>query len=153
MKVSVKPAYDQIDNVKVLFAEYTQMLGVNLNFQNYKQELDQLPGKYALPDGRLYIAWVEDTAAGCIALRRINDQACEMKRLYVRPEFRGFKIGQMLADQVIADARQLKYDYMLLDTLKKLESAVTLYKKLGFYEIEPYYVNPLEDVVYMRLDF
>lgn len=152
MKISIKSAYEQIESVKVLFSEYNQMLGVNLNFQNYEQELDQLPGKYALPDGRLYIAWVKNTAAGCIALRRINDRACEMKRLYVRPEFRGYQIGQMLADQIIADAIELEYKYMLLDTLTTLENAVALYKKLGFYEIEPYYQNPLENVIYMRFD-
>lgn len=151
MEVRIKPAYDEIDCVKALFTEYTQMLGVNLDFQNYEQELEQLPGKYALPDGRLYLAYAENKAIGCIALREINDVICEMKRLYVKPKFRGKKIGQMLADQIISDAAQLKYDYMVLDTLTSLKSAIILYKKLGFYEIEPYYENPLENVIYMRL--
>ncbi|HEX3010846.1 MAG TPA: GNAT family N-acetyltransferase [Syntrophomonadaceae bacterium] len=152
MKIIIKPAYDEIENIKTLFKEYKQMLGVNLDFQNYEQELDQLPGKYALPNGRLYIACNDDKAIGCIALRKINGAACEMKRLYVRPEFRGHKIGQMLAEQILADAAKLKYKYILLDTLTKLKSAVILYKKLGFYEIEPYYQNPLENVIYMRLE-
>ncbi|MEN6461093.1 MAG: GNAT family N-acetyltransferase [Syntrophomonas sp.] len=152
MKIKIKPAYDEIESIKTLFTEYTQMLGVNLDFQNYKQELEQLPGKYALPDGRLYIAYDENKTKGCIALRKITDTICEMKRLYVRPEFRGQKIGQMLAEQIIEDAAKLKYKYMVLDTLAKLKSAVILYKKLGFYEIEPYYQNPLENVIYMRLD-
>jgi hypothetical protein len=120
MKITIKPAYDEINSVKALFTEYTQMLGVNLDFQNYEQELDQLPGKYALPDGRLYIACDEEKAVGCVALRRIEDAA------------------------------QLKYEYMVLDTLINLESAVNLYKKLGFYEIGPYYENPLKNVIYMR---
>jgi ribosomal protein S18 acetylase RimI-like enzyme len=151
MKIKIIPAYDEIESIKTLFTEYTQMLGVNLDFQNYEKELEQLPGKYALPDGRLYIAYAENKATGCIALRRINDTICEMKRLYVRPEFREQKIGQMLADQLIEDATKLKYDYMVLDTLGTLKSAITLYKKLGFYEIEPYYQNPLDNVIYMRL--
>jgi ribosomal protein S18 acetylase RimI-like enzyme len=153
MKTEIKPAYEEIDNIKTLFAEYTQMLGVNLDFQNYQKELEQLPGKYALPDGRLYIAYAENQVVGCIALRRIDDATCEMKRLYVRPEFRGKKIGQMLAEQIIEDAVKLKYDYMVLDTLAILKSALNLYKNLGFYEIEPYYQNPLDNVIYMRLDF
>lgn len=152
MKIIIKPAYDEIENIRILFTEYKQMLGVNLDFQNYEQELEQLPGKYALPDGRLYIACNDDQATGCIALRKINVENCEMKRLYVRPEFRGHKIGQMLAEQILADAAKLKYKYILLDTLTTLKSAVILYKKLGFYEIEPYYQNPLENVIYMRLE-
>lgn len=152
MKIDIIPAYDEIEGIKILFAEYTQMLGVNLGFQDYEKELQQLPGKYALPDGRLYIAYAENKASGCIALRRIDDAICEMKRLYVRPEFRGRKIGQMLVGQIVEDAKKLKYDYMVLDTLAKLENAVILYKKLGFYEIEPYYQNPLDNVIYMRLE-
>ena len=152
MKVRIKPAYDEIDSVKELFTQYTEMLGVNLDFQNYEQELEHLPGKYALPDGRLYIACADNKAIGCIALRKINDTICEMKRLYVRPEFRGKKIGQLLAEQIISDAAKLKYEYMVLDTFTSLKSAIALYKKLGFYEIEPYYQNPLENVVYMRLE-
>lgn len=152
MKITIKPAYNQIESVRVLFNEYTQMLGVNLDFQNYEEELEHLPGKYALPDGRLYLAYAENQAIGCIALRKINNSICEAKRLYVRPEFRGHKIGEMLTEQIICDAVKLNYDYIVLDTLAKLKSAVTLYKKLGFYEIEPYYYNPLANVIYMRLD-
>jgi ribosomal protein S18 acetylase RimI-like enzyme len=151
MEIIIKPAYDQIETIRVLFAEYTQMLGVNLDFQNYAEELEQLPGKYGLPDGRLYIAFADSKAVGCVGMRRINDTSCEMKRLYVKTEFRGHKIGQMLANKIIEDAVELKYDYMLLDTFATLKKAVSLYKKLGFYEIEPYYNNPLENVIYMRL--
>ncbi|MEN6324642.1 MAG: GNAT family N-acetyltransferase [Syntrophomonas sp.] len=151
MKIEIKPAYDEIESIKALFTEYTQMLGVNLDFQNYDQELEQLPGKYSLPSGRLYMACADSQAIGCAALRRINDEICEMKRLYVKPEFRGQKIGQMLTDQIIQDAVKLRYDYMVLDTFTSLKSAINLYKKLGFYEIEPYYQNPLENVVYMQL--
>lgn len=151
MKIEIRPAYDEIESIKALFTEYTQMLGVNLDFQNYDQELEHLPGKYSLPYGRLYMACADTQAIGCVALRRINDAICEMKRLYVKPEFRGQKIGQLLADQIIQDAVKLKYDYMVLDTFTSLSSAVNLYKKLGFYEIEPYYQNPLENVIYMQL--
>lgn len=151
MKIEIKPAYDRIESIKELFTEYTSMLGVNLEFQKFDQELEQLPGKYALPYGRLYIAGIANQAMGCVALRRRDDLTCEMKRLYVRPEFRGLKIGQKLAEKVIEDARTMKYEFMVLDTFTTLNSAVVLYRKLGFYEVEPYYNNPLDNVIYMQL--
>ncbi|MEA4923768.1 MAG: GNAT family N-acetyltransferase [Syntrophomonadaceae bacterium] len=152
MNIKTRLAYDEIPVIRTLFAEYTDTLGVNLDFQNYEQELEHLPGKYALPSGRLYLAYAESDLAGCVALRRIDDETCEAKRLYVRPEFRGLKIGQMLMEQIIRDAAELHYSYMLLDTLATMDSAKGLYYKLGFYEISPYYENPLENVTYMRLD-
>lgn len=152
MKFSIELAYNALDSVRTLFTEYTRMLGVNLDFQNYEQELLQLPGKYALPDGRLYLARCEGEAIGCVALRRLGPTSCEMKRLYVKPEFRGQKVGQILAEKVIADAEKLKYEYMVLDTLAQLDKAIKLYQKLGFYNIEPYYENPLDNVIYMRRD-
>ncbi len=152
MKTKIRLAYDDIDTIRILFEEYTHMLGVNLDFQNYEQELEHLPGKYALPGGRLYLAYAEGNLAGCVALRRIDDETCEAKRLYVRPEFRKLKMGKMLMEQIIRDAAELQYSYMLLDTLATMDSAKSLYYKLGFYETGPYYENPLENVTYMRLD-
>jgi len=152
LKIEIRAAYEEIDSVRGLFNEYTHMLGVNLDFQKYDEELDGLPGKYDLPDGRLYIAKVEDQTAGCIGLRRFDDSACEMKRLFVRPQFRRLKVGRLLAEKVIQEAKMIGYKHLVLDTLAQLETASILYKSLGFYEIEPYYLNPLDNPLYMRLD-
>jgi ribosomal protein S18 acetylase RimI-like enzyme len=152
MDIDIKPAYNQVACVRHLFMEYRQMLGVSLDFQNFEYELEHLPGKYAYPGGRLYLARVDNQAAGCIALRKIDNTICEMKRLFVRPEFRGHKIGQKLAETIIKDALQLQYQQMILDTFTTLTNAVALYQNLGFYEIEPYYENPLDNVIYLRLD-
>lgn len=149
----IKLAYDEIGNVKILFQEYITMLGEDLTFQDYENELKNLPGKYKLPKGRLYTAYFENELAGCIALRPLEGNKCEMKRLYVRPKFRGKKIGKLLANMVIEDAIVLGYKSMLLDTLISLNSAVHLYKSLGFKEIAPYYYNPLKDVLYFELVF
>jgi Acetyltransferases len=152
MNIKIELAYDEIPAIRTLFAEYTKTLDVDLDFQNYEQELKHLPGKYSLPAGRLYTAYAEDHLAGCVALRQVDDEICEAKRLYVRPEYRGLKIGQMLMDQVIRDAAALKYRYMVLDSLETMDNAKALYYKLGFYEIGAYYQNPLANVSYMRLD-
>lgn len=151
--ISVKPAYDCIDAVRELLIEYCEMLGVDLEFQGFDKEISGLPGKYSHPYGRLYIAEYRGKTAGCIGLRRLGGgnklYTCEMKRLYVRPDMRGKGIGGILARRLIAEASIMGYKEMLLDTLISLDSALKLYKKLGFEEIPPYYVNPLEDVVYM----
>lgn len=152
MEIEIRPAYDEIQKIKGLFAEYTQSLGVNLDFQDYAKELEQLPGRYNFPEGRLYIALADGQPAGCVAMRKIDAAFCEMKRLYVKCEFRGQKMGKMLANQIIQDAIELEYEFMLLDTFGSLKSAVKLYERLGFYEIDPYYDNPLENVVYMQLE-
>lgn len=145
-------AYDYIENVRTLFEEYSKMLGVNLDFQSYDDEINNLPGKYSMPDGRLYLAYYNDNLAGCIALRRLDKDTCEMKRLYVRPNFRGLKIGKLLSEKVICDAKEIGYKTMCLDTLSTLESAVYTYKNLGFKEVSPYYNNPLNNVLYFKLD-
>lgn len=152
MNINIKLAYDEIPAIRTLFTEYTDTLGVDLDFQNYEQELNLLPGKYSLPAGRLYAAYADEHLAGCVALRQVNTEACEAKRLYVRPESRGLKLGQMLMEQVIRDAAALKYRYMVLDSLETMDNAKALYYKLGFYEVEAYYQNPLANVTYMRLD-
>lgn len=151
MNIKIVNATHLVDEVRILFNEYQKSLGVDLCFQDYEMELLSLPGKYDYPDGRLYLITVDEQLAGCIALRRFDAQCCEMKRLYVRPSFRGLRLGQRLVDKIIDDAKIIGYQEMVLDTLASLESAVSLYRKLGFEEVSPYYPNPLEDVLYFKL--
>lgn len=152
MKVELKLAYEDIENVKRLFNEYTISLKVDLSFQDYQKELASLPGKYAYPKGRLYLIYCDGQAVGCGALRMLNQQSCEIKRLYVQPKMRGNHFGEMIIRQLLDDAREIGYKSVYLDTLASLESAVYLYQKLGFYEIEPYYDNPLQEVKYFKID-
>lgn len=152
MDVKIVSAYEDIENVKILFREYVNMLGINLDFQDFENELNTLPGKYSSPKGRIYIAYYNDKLAGCIALRSFEKNSCEMKRLFVRPEFRGHNIGGLLVDKIISDAKEIGYEFMFLDTLTSLKSAVSLYKKKGFQEVNPYYDNPLDDVLYFKLN-
>jgi len=151
MGYEIKLAYDRLDEVRTLFKEYHKMLGVDLCFQDFEDELKTLPGKYAQPDGRLYVITLENKLAGCIGLRRYDETRCEMKRLFVRPQFRGLRLGQILAEKIIQDAKDIGYKEMVLDTLSSLESAVYMYRKMGFEEVEPYYDNPLKDVLYFKL--
>lgn len=152
MFVQIQPAYNRLDLIRELFTEYTDMLGIDLTFQGFDEEIHTLPGKYALPKGRLYIAVCDDDLAGCIALRPLDEKCCEMKRLFVRPQFRGLKIGRLLIDTIIAEAKNMQYEYMVLDSLPSLEKAVSIYKSMGFRETEPYYNNPISGAVYLRLD-
>ena len=142
----------QIDETRVLFQEYADSLGFNLCFQSFEQELAGLPGDYAPPSGRLLLAYADDTPAGCVALHRYAELAAEMKRLYVRPEFRGRRLGQMLVDHLIADARLIGYKSIRLDTVPSvMGEAVKLYRQYGFREIAPYRLNPIEGALYMEL--
>jgi putative acetyltransferase len=135
-----------------LFEEYAATLGISLCFQNFEKELAELPGAYSPPDGRLLLAFDEEKLAGCVALRKIGDSACEMKRLYIRPEFRGQGRGRFLALKIIEEARSLNYERMCLDTLAaQMAEAVRMYRSLGFREIEPYYENPVEGALFMEL--
>ena len=136
----------------MLFREYEAWLGLDLCFQGFEAELATLPGKYTKPDGRLYLAYFEEKLAGCIALRKIENGVCEMKRLFVRDEFRGQKIGIHLIEKIIADARGIGYNALRLDTFPpKMRKAVSLYESHGFHQISPYYDNPNEGVLYMEL--
>lgn len=137
--------------IRALFSEYVDSLNIDLCFQNIDQELAELPGKYAPPSGRLWLALENEEAAGCVALRKLEDGVCEMKRLYVRPVFRRRGLGQALALASITAAREIGYEVMRLDTLDTLHPALALYESLGFQRIAPYYDNPHPGVVFMEL--
>jgi len=151
MEFEILEGYDRLGDVKALFREYAASLRVDLCFQHFEEELSGLPGRYARPDGRLYLALAGGSPAGCVALRRLDELRSEMKRLYVRPAFRALGLGRALAERVIGDARALGYREMLLDTLAEMGGAQALYEKLGFTDIPPYYDNPLPGARYMRL--
>lgn len=143
----------EFDAVREIFREYAASLTIDLCFQGFEQELATLPGDYAAPRGALLLALVDGQVAGCCALRPLDNtdypNACEMKRLYVRPAFRGLGLGRQLA-QTILDAAQLyAYDHVLLDTLNEMEAARTLYEDLGFVEVPPYYHNPIAGAHYL----
>jgi ribosomal protein S18 acetylase RimI-like enzyme len=141
----------EIEIARALFREYAAWLAIDLSFQNFDEEVSGLPGDYAAPDGRLLLARIERDVAGCVALRRLNGRACEMKRMWVRPRFRGCHAGRALAESIIAEARKIGYSEMFLDSLPSLTSALSLYKSLGFEEIAAYRYNPDPNAVFMRL--
>jgi putative acetyltransferase len=142
----------QIAQALELFLEYAHSLGFSLCFQNFDEELAGLPGNYAPPDGRLLLAEYEGQLAGCVALHKLDDVMCEMKRLYLRPQFRGKGLGGALADCIIAEARQIGYKRMRLDTVEPvMPDAVAMYRKIGFEEIAPYRPNPMAGALYMEL--
>ncbi len=136
--------------VRNLFTEYADSLGIDLSFQGFEQELATLPGRYAPPDGRLLLARHGDQVLGCVGLRKLEDGICEMKRLYVRPAYRGLEIGRNLAQRVIEEARAAGYVRMWLDTLKSMSAARALYTSLGFSEILPYSQHPVEGTICME---
>lgn len=140
-----------MDEIRTLFREYEKELDENLCFQSFEAELEDPLKKYGTPKGVLYIAKWDDAVAGCIALMSLQEEAvCEMKRLYVRPQFRKHKIGKAMVEQLMKDAEQLGYKTMKLDTLRKLQPAINIYKQYGFTETTAYYENPLPGVVYMQ---
>jgi len=142
---------DQITQLRPLFEEYAASLGIDLCFQNFDRELEDLPGDYALPSGRLLIAIEGEALAGCVALRRIEGDICEMKRLYVRPAFRGTGLGRKLATAVIDAAGQIGYTTMRLDTLSSMHEAIGLYRSLGFVPTGPYRHNPVCGALFFEL--
>ena len=143
----------QIATIRELFLEYAQSLGFSLCFQSFDKELAGLPGDYAPPEGRLLLATHEGEPAGCVALHKLDPDICEMKRLYVRPQFRGKGLGRALAERVIADAQQVGYKRLRLDTVEPvMQAAVAMYRQLGFREIAPYRENPIAGALYMELE-
>jgi len=152
MKIIHAEQPDEIEKIGCLFREYEKFLAVDLCFQDFEEELADLPGKYNAPDGALLMAVDGKEAAGCVALRKLSDDVCEMKRLFIRPKYRGRKLGKMLAEKIIEEAVKRGYSLMYLDTLEKLQEAIQLYKSLGFKETNSYYHNPLPGVLYWKLD-
>jgi len=143
----------QIAQARELFLEYAQSLGFSLCFQNFDKELAELPGHYAPPEGRLLLAECRGQLAACVALHKLEPGTCEMKRLYLRPQFRGHGLGRALAERIIAEARQIGYPRMRLDTVEPvMKDAVALYRRLGFKEIAPYCPNPIAGALYMELE-
>ena len=143
----------QIAQARELFVEYAQALGFSLCFQNFDQELAGLPGDYAPPGGRLLLAEYRGQLAGCVALHQLGPGICEMKRLYLRPQFRGKGLGRVLAEIVIAEGRAMGCRQMRLDTVEPvMPNAVAMYRRLGFKEIEPYCPNPMDGALYMELE-
>lgn len=151
-------AYNEIDSIRELFKEYTDMLiEKDANFekylkqQDYEEEFHNPAIKYGLPSGRLFLMKSNGLPIGCVALRKVDDLNCEMKRLYIRPQFRGNGYSHLLIQKVIESAKEIGYEYIILDTLPYLETALKLYKRYGFEEIEPFNDNPMGNSIYMRL--
>jgi len=143
---------EHIEEARSLFLEYGRSLGFSLCFQSFDEELKNLPGAYAPPSGRLLLARCAGHAAGCIALRKLEAGICEMKRLYVRPDDRGFGLGRMLVERLIAAARAIGYERMRLDTIASaMQDAIALYRRMGFVEIAPYSSIPIEGALWMEL--
>lgn len=142
---------EQLARIRELFLEYNDSLAFDLKFQNFDAELASLPGKYARPRGRLLLGTAENEVAGCIALRPLDNAVCEMKRLYLRPAFRGRGYGRALAETIIREAKTIGYRSMKLDTVEEMPEAIGLYGSLGFREIPPYVHNPLRGARFMEL--
>jgi putative acetyltransferase len=147
-----------LEAIKALFREYAQSLGFSLAYQDFEKELADFPGKYAAPEGALLLATADGEAAGTVALRKLDKGVCEMKRLYVKPAFRGRRttdgrsIGRALAEDIVAIGRERGYQRLRLDTITgKMRQALSLYRSMGFVEIPPYYASPIPDTAYMEL--
>ncbi len=158
MNFALKPAYDHKEEVRELFLEYTDMLVKGeprfeeyLGIQNFDDELEHLEKKYGMPAGRLYLLYVDDKLAGSVGIRKLDKEKCELKRLYVKPAFRGQQLGELLLERVLNDARRVGYKYMYLDTLPFLKTALKMYKRFGFEEIARYNDSPVDNTIFMRI--
>ncbi len=159
MNTEIVLAYAHEQEIGALFSEYTDMLIANdssfekyLAIQHYDEEITHLEEKYGMPFGRLYLAYCNGQAAGCIGLKKIDEENCEMKRLYVRPRFRGENIGRLLVQKIIMDAKEIGYSHMLLDTLPFLDKAIHMYERFGFVTTDCYNNSPMSTSIYMKLD-
>ena len=156
IRVRAPTTASELDAVRSLFVEYAGTLNVDLCFQNFNTELATLPGEYAAPRGGLLLVTVDGQLAGCCAMRPLDavdyPNACEMKRLYVRPAYRGLQLGRMLVETILETARVAGYDCILLDTLNDMEAARALYQELGFEDIPPYYYNPIAGAHYLKAE-
>jgi ribosomal protein S18 acetylase RimI-like enzyme len=144
---------EDLSTVQRIFREYAEDLGFDLGFQGFEQELISLPGKYTLPRGCLLLAWCKHEVVGCVAFRPIDDQICEMKRLYVKSGLRSLNLGKQLVERICNEARAQGYRKMLLDTLPSMQAAIKIYKSFGFKPVEPYVFNPIEGAMFLGLDF
>jgi ribosomal protein S18 acetylase RimI-like enzyme len=152
LKIFLVEKDQDLTSARQLLIEYDDSLDFDLDFQGFDEELANLPGEYAPPKGCLLLAEYKKQLAGCVALRQLEESICEMKRLYVRPEFRGLGIGRALAQFVIEQARTIGYTYMRLDTAPSMQAARALYLSLGFRQISPYRYNPVEGAIFMELE-
>ena len=152
IKIIHAQSQDDLEKIKGLFIEYQKFLNVDLAFQKFEEELKNIPGPYASPDGCLLFGLVDTSVVGCVALKKIGDGICEMKRLFVHSSYRGKGYGKLFAKKIIKEARLMGYNKMRLDTLDSLKQAMGLYQSLGFKKIDAYYDNPLPNVVYWELD-
>jgi GNAT superfamily N-acetyltransferase len=139
-----------LDVMRALFVEYAESLDFDLDFQNFKDELAQLPGEYAPPEGCLIIAFIQGEPAGCVGLRKLEKNVCEMKRLYVRPRYRAMGVGKVLAESIIREAGNRGYKHMRLDTVPSMKKARGLYLSMGFKRIDPYCYNPIQGATFME---
>lgn len=149
-EIKIVDGENHLAEVKRLVVEYTKFLGRDLSFQNVDDELNDLSAKYTPPEGRLLCATVDGQIIGCVAYHRHNSERCEMKRLFVREGYREHHAGSRLVEAIINSARADGFKEIVLDTITPLKSAIRLYKKFGFVECEPYYKNPMSDVIYMK---
>lgn len=141
-----------LEAVREVFCEYANGLGIDLGFQDFEAELKSLPGKYAPPKGDVLLAWSNDEVIGCVAVRPLRDDVCEMKRLYVRPSGRGRQLGRRLALHAVQTARDAGYKAIRLDTLPDMQAAQQLYQSLGFHAIPAYVFNPVTGTKFLELD-
>ncbi len=148
----IRPIFpEDLKIVRELFQEYAASLNFDLDFQNFRDEIANLPGEYCEPNGAILLAKLDEEYGGCVALRKIDDIYCEMKRLYVRPHCRGEGIGRELSVRIISIAKEIGYSFMRLDSVSDMRAAIKLYRSLGFYEIEPYRHNPIKGAIFMEL--